>query len=73
MQFVNIHDAKTNLSKYLDQIKKDKEVIVICKNGDPIAQLTEYKPNIRKLGTLEGKIEISEDFNEPLSDEFWGE
>ena len=64
MQYVNIHDAKTNLSKYLEQVSNSHETIVICKNGVPIAQLTEYsKTTDRKLGLWKGKITIEKDFD----------
>ncbi|MDP3560118.1 MAG: type II toxin-antitoxin system prevent-host-death family antitoxin [Legionellaceae bacterium] len=64
MQFVNIHDAKTNLSKYLEQIQVDHEMIVICKNGKPVAQLTTYKGSKKRvLGALKGKIKIADDFD----------
>jgi prevent-host-death family protein len=72
MQFVNIHDAKTNLSKYLEQIVNSDETIIICKNGQPIAQLTQYtKTTDRKLGLWKGKIKIQKDFDE-LPDDFKG-
>ncbi|MCX7114697.1 MAG: type II toxin-antitoxin system Phd/YefM family antitoxin [Gammaproteobacteria bacterium] len=65
MQFVNIHDAKTNLSKYLELIQTSQEMLVICKNGVPVAQLTKYtRPQKRVLGKLKGKIKISDDFND---------
>lgn len=70
MRFVNIHDAKTHLSKYLDCIEKNDETVVICRYGRPIARLTKYPAGpVRKLGIWKGKIEISEDFDE-LPDEF---
>lgn len=70
MLFVNIHDAKTNLSKYLEQVVSLHETIVICRNGKPIARLTEYiEPRQRKLGLLQGKIKISDDFDQ-LPDDF---
>jgi len=72
MQFVNIHDAKTNLSKYLEQVMNSHETIIICKNGQPIAQLTAYNEiRERKLGLCKGKIKIHDDFDE-LPDEFKG-
>lgn len=72
MQYINIHDAKTNLSKYLDQIINNHETIIICKNGQPIAQLTEYnKITERKLGLWEGKITIADDFDD-LPEDFIG-
>ncbi len=72
MQFINIHDAKTNLSRYLEQVQHEHETIIICKNGQPIAQLTEYNKNKgRKLGLWKGKIKISDDFDQ-LPEEFKG-
>ena len=41
LKFVNIHDAKTNLSKYIDQICKDHSALIICKNGVPVCKLVE--------------------------------
>ncbi len=65
MQFVNIHDAKTNLSKYVEQVANSHGVIVICRNGKPVARLTEYiTPRSRKLGLLKGKIDIKDDFDQ---------
>ena len=72
MQFVNIHDAKTNLSKYLEQVHLSHEPIIICKNGKPIAQLIEYhQPKSRELGLWRGQIQMSDDFND-LPDELKG-
>lgn len=65
MQFVNIHDAKTNLSKYLEQIANSDETVIICKNGQPIAQLTAYnKTTNRQLGLWKGQITIKPDFDD---------
>lgn len=70
MQFINIHDAKTNLSKYLEQVHNSHEIIIICKNGKPIAQLIAYNKNTdRKLGLWKNKITIREDFDQ-LPDDF---
>lgn len=69
MQFVNIHDAKTHLSKYLGQVEHDTEIIVICRNGKPVAQLTGYHPPKKRiLGALKGKITIADDFDELPAD-----
>ncbi len=65
MHFVNIHDAKTNLSKYLEQVVNSHEAFVICRNGKPVAMLTEYvTPRHRKIGLLRKKIKIKDDFDE---------
>ncbi len=60
---VNIHQAKTHLSKLIERVLKGEEVI-IGKAGKPVAKLTPYTPKKVKLGVLKGKIEISEDFDE---------
>lgn len=61
----NIHEAKTNLSKLVQEVEKGKEVI-IAKAGKPVAKLVAYKPKkeVRKLGFLKGKIEIPDDFDD---------
>jgi len=70
MQFVNIHDAKTNLSKYLAQVVNDHSTIVIC-NNKPVAQLSEYKPKkARKLGIWKGQIKMADDFNDEMPEDF---
>jgi prevent-host-death family protein len=69
MEYVNIHDAKTHLSKYLQRVNQTHETIIICKNGVPIGQLAEYKQNTtRKLGVLRNKIKMSDDFDSDLPD-----
>lgn len=65
MQIANIHQAKTNLSKLLQEVEKGKEVI-IAKAGKPVAKLVAFKEKKkpRKMGQLKGKIWISPDFDE---------
>jgi len=65
MEQVNIHAAKTNLSKLLERVSKG-ESIVIAKAGEPVAVLGPYverKP-CRKPGGWEGRIHIADDFDE---------
>jgi prevent-host-death family protein len=70
MQFVNIHEAKTHLSHYLEQVTSLHQPIVICRNGKPIAQLVEYREiSKRKSGILKGKIKMEDDFDQ-LPSEF---
>lgn len=65
MQFINIHEAKTHLSHYLEQLHVSHEPIIICKNGKPVAQITKYHPpTSRTLGLWQGQIQISDDFDE---------
>jgi prevent-host-death family protein len=66
MQQINIHEAKTHLSRLLEVVSKGEEVI-IAKHGKPVAILSAYTEDItpRKLGgSWEGKVKISEDFND---------
>ena len=67
MHTINIHEAKTHLSKLLEEVSKGGEV-VIAKSGKPVAKLTGISPAkpIRKPGFLKGKIKISSDFDAPL-------
>ena len=70
MHIVNIHQAKTHLSKLIDAVMHGEE-IMIAKAGKPVAKLvpiSAVKPK-RKPGALKGKIKISKDFNAPLSDD----
>jgi len=66
---VNIHEAKTHLSKLIQKVV-DGEEVIIAKNNHPIVKLTlvdESRPK-RRLGIAKGKIKISEDFDKPLED-----
>ena len=65
MQVVNIHSAKTNLSKLIEQTLVGKDV-VIAKAGKPVAKLIAYKEKVKphKFGLWKGKIWVSDDFND---------
>ena len=65
MQITNIHEAKTNLSKLIEQALAGKEVI-IAKAGKPVVKLVSYKEKKkpRVPGLWKGKIWMSDDFNE---------
>lgn len=72
MQIVNIHDAKTQLSKLLEQVQAGTDV-VIAKSGTPIARLVPYTAAKRKIaapGAMAGKVWIADDFDAPLDDVF---
>jgi prevent-host-death family protein len=64
---INIHDAKTHLSRIVDDVAAGAEVI-IAKAGKPMARLVPLEPKVRakKLGLLKGRIEVPDDFNAPL-------
>ena len=64
MEQVNIHKAKTHLSKLIEKVLKGEEV-VIAKYGKPLVKLEPYRPIIeRKPGGWEGKVHIAPDFED---------
>jgi prevent-host-death family protein len=69
MQTINIHEAKTHLSRLLEQVAAGEE-IVIAKAGKPVARLVplEAAPGRRHLGLLKGKLNVPDDFDAPLTD-----
>ena len=70
MPTVNIYEAKTQLSKLVDLASSGTDV-VIARSSKPVARLTSLKPEkgTYRLGLLEGKGWISDDFDAPLPDE----
>jgi prevent-host-death family protein len=67
MTTVNIHDARTHLSRLLEEVAAGAEV-VIARAGTPIARLVpiEAAPRPKLLAPLAGRIEVPEDFDAPL-------
>jgi prevent-host-death family protein len=69
MQTVNIHAAKTHLSRLLDAVA-DGEEILIARAGKPIARLVPLQgivaPKRRRLGRLAGQFTVPEDFDAPM-------
>lgn len=67
---VNIHEAKTHLSKLLERVSLGEEVI-IAKAGKPVAKLVPIpaeRPRFR-LGSAKGEFVVPDDFNDPLPKE----
>lgn len=73
MQVVNIHEAKTHLSRLLESIERGEEV-VIARAGRPVATLTAYRPVRRKLaspGSMKGRDwRMADDFDAPVDELF---
>lgn len=69
MRTVNIHAAKTHLSKLLTEVAAGKEV-VIARAGKPVAKLVpiEPKPKRRPLGVLRGKVWVDPAWDPVTSD-----
>lgn len=71
MPTVNIYEAKTQLSKLVDQAAAGKDV-VISRNGRPVARLIAIQNKQMRMagfGALKGKGWIADDFDAPLPDE----
>jgi prevent-host-death family protein len=70
MRTINIHAAKTHLSRLVDDAAGGEE-IVIAKAGKPVARLMPLADarSTRRLGGLAGKVQIPEDFDAPLPDD----
>lgn len=70
MRIVNIHEAKTHLSKLVEETSKGGEII-IAKAGKPVARLVPVRNSTkrRRLGLLAGKFRVPEDFDAPLPEE----
>lgn len=69
METVNIHEAKTHLSRLLERVAGGEEII-IAKAGKAVARLVplEAPPKRRQLGRLRGRLNVPDDFDKPLSD-----
>ncbi len=70
MQAVNIHEAKTHLSRLVEEVAAGGE-IVIAKAGRPVARIVPLAgsaPRPRRLGVLKGRIQVPDDFDAPLPD-----
>ena len=66
MATVNVHEAKTHLSRLLAQVEAGQEV-VIARNGAPVARLVPcHQSGKRKFGALKGRLVVSDSFFEPL-------
>ena len=64
MRMVNIHEAKTHLSRLLEEAAAGQE-IVIARAGKPLAKLIAYQDvSPRKPGYWRGKVRIAGDFDE---------
>jgi len=72
MTKLNIHEAKTHLSKYLQQVLEG-ETIILCKNDVPIAQITPLQGSKeskkRRIGVAKGMGRVEDSFFESLTDE----
>jgi len=68
MERVNVHEAKTHLSRLLERVESGEEII-IARSGRAVAKLVPFKPKRRHPGSLKGKIRVRPDFDAPLPEE----
>ena len=70
MPTINIHEAKTHLSRFVEQAANGEEII-IAKAGKPMARLVPLRsaPSHRSLGMFKGQLNVPDNFDAPLSDE----
>ena len=75
MQTVNIHEAKTQLSRLVDQAAKG-EPFIIAKAGKPMVKVTSLDTStgkqVRRFGFMAGQFEVPEDFDQMHSAEIKG-
>ena len=66
MHTVNIHEAKTHLSRLVEQASKG-EPFVIAKAGKPLVKVTSLDTpvagQVRRLGFMKGRIQVPDDFD----------
>lgn len=67
---VNVHEAKTHLSRILERVTEGEEVIIMRSNV-PIARLVPISstPARRELGWARGEFTVPDDFDAPLPTE----
>ena len=71
MLYLNIHEAKTHLSRYLERLLRGEQV-VLCKRNVPIAEiraLPQPARHKRPIGLAKGEFTVPSQFFEPLPDD----
>jgi prevent-host-death family protein len=66
---VGVHEAKTHLSRLLEDVAAGEEV-VITRRGEAVASLVPVRRSSkRRFGLDRGKLKVPDDFDEPLPEE----
>lgn len=68
MMWVNIHEAKAHLSRYLEKVRKG-EVVILCKRNVPVAEIRRLPARRRKkrpIGLAKVELRVPLSFFEPL-------
>lgn len=65
-QSINVHEAKTHLSRIIEQVLASGEPVTISRAGKPVVLVSphpESRPARRKLGVLRGKVQLPKDLS----------
>ena len=65
-QTVNVHEAKTHLSRIIEQVLTNGQSVTIARAGRPVVIVSahpESRPSHRKLGMFRGKVRLPEDLD----------
>ena len=73
MKFVEVHQAATNFSRLLAEVEENKETIVICRNGTPVANLVPHARRNRIRHAPPKQPELSFDRVDPMPPDEWPE
>jgi antitoxin (DNA-binding transcriptional repressor) of toxin-antitoxin stability system len=70
MKRVNMHDAKTHLSRYVAELAPG-ETLILCNRNQPVAEIRPLPRKRRKprIGLSKGQYVVPDSFLEPLPDE----
>jgi prevent-host-death family protein len=72
MDIVNIHEAKTHLSRLVDKAAKG-EAFIIAKAGRPLVKVVPLEeapqPKPQRIGFMKGRINVPDDFDRMFEDE----
>ncbi len=71
MKKLNIHEAKTHLSKCIKEVEHG-ETIVLCRRNKPVAEIkpiAAHRDKPRPIGLAKDKFKVPDSFFEELSDE----
>jgi prevent-host-death family protein len=73
MQIYNMHDAKTNLSRLIEETVNGGEPFVIAKSGKPLVKVVridaEPEKPLRRIGFMKGQMKVPADFDTMSADE----
>ncbi len=71
MEQINVHEAKTHLSRLLERVAKG-ETVVIARGGKPVAKLSPWESAVqspRRIGFMQGRLKVPADFDTMGQDE----